>query len=193
MIKDLLSGLDQLVAKKRKRIFFGTFPSEVRPESISEETLELTREYCHNDNLTMGAQSGSPKILKLIKRGHTVEQVITAVDLASQFGFTMNIDFIMGFPEETDEDQYLTLDLSKVLIKKGCKIHMHYLIPLPGTKYEAIEPNPIVPEILKTLRKWSNEGIIFGSWQHQFTKVRESSSFLTIYICYKNKKPYSNL
>ncbi|MHA1186509.1 MAG: hypothetical protein ACTSSK_06475 [Candidatus Heimdallarchaeota archaeon] len=51
---------------------------------------------------------------------------------------------------------------------------MHYLIPLPGTAYEKINSNPIAPEILKTLRKWSNDGIIFGSWQHQYDLVNEN-------------------
>ncbi|HUT79588.1 MAG TPA: TIGR04013 family B12-binding domain/radical SAM domain-containing protein [Candidatus Bathyarchaeia archaeon] len=175
MIKKLLSGLHNLQAKKRKRIYFGTFPSEVRPESVTNDTLNLTKEFCHNDNLTMGAQSGSPKVLQQIKRGHTVEDVISAVDLARSYGFTMNIDFILGFPEEADEDQYLTMDLCKKLVKKDCKIHMHYLIPLPGTEYANVKPRPIVPDILKTIRKWSNDGIIFGSWQHQFTKVRKGS------------------
>ncbi|MHA1124144.1 MAG: TIGR04013 family B12-binding domain/radical SAM domain-containing protein [Candidatus Heimdallarchaeota archaeon] len=173
-IKELLSGLKKLEAKKRKRIYFGTFPSEVRPESVTEDTLSLTKEYCDNDNLTMGAQTGSPKILKLIRRGHTIDDVRNAVELANNFGFKLNIDFIMGYPEETEDDQYETLELCKEFISKGNKIHMHYLIPLPGTQYEKAKSNPIAPEILKTLRRWSNDGIIFGSWQHQYDLVNEN-------------------
>ncbi|MGC9779289.1 MAG: TIGR04013 family B12-binding domain/radical SAM domain-containing protein [Candidatus Heimdallarchaeota archaeon] len=175
-IKKLLSGLKKLEAKKRRRIYFGTFPSEVRPESVTEDTLNLTKEYCDNDNLTMGAQSGSPKILKKIKRGHTVEQAINAVDLANDFGFVMNVDFILGFPEETIEEQYETIDLCKQLIAKNCRIHMHYLIPLPGTKYFNSKPTSIALEILKTIRKWSNDGVIFGSWQHQYNLVRNNTN-----------------
>jgi len=167
MIKELLSGLKKLQTKKRRRIFFGTFPSEVRPESVTDDTLNLTKEYCDNDNLTIGAQTGSPRIMKLIRRGHTIERVVEAVDLAISFDFKMNIDFIIGYPEETEEDQYMTIDLCKQLIAKGCQVHMHYLIPLPGTDYAEVTPKPIAPEILKILRKWSNDGSIFGSWQHQ--------------------------
>jgi B12-binding domain/radical SAM domain protein len=170
-IKQMLSGLKNLEATNKKRIFFGTFPSEVRPESVTEEILELTRKYCDNNNLTMGAQSGSPKILESIRRGHTVEQVIAAVELANNFDYIMNIDFIIGFPKETEEDQFETINLCKELISKNCKIHMHYLIPLPGTKYEKMKPKKIPGEILKILRRWSNDGIIFGSWQHQYEKV----------------------
>ncbi len=171
MIDELLSGLKDLKAKKRKRIFFGTFPSEVRPESVTEDTLNLTKKYCDNDNLTLGAQTGSPRIMKLIRRGHSIERVVEAVDLATSFGFRINVDFIIGFPEETEEDQHLTLDLCKKLIAKGCKVHMHYLIPLPGTDYAKATPTPIAPDILKILRKWSNDGTIFGSWQHQYDLI----------------------
>lgn len=175
-ITKMLSGLHNLKAKNRKRIFFGTFPSEVRPESVTEETLRITQEFCDNDNLTMGAQSGSPNILASIRRGHTVEQVLDAVDLANKYNFTMNVDFILGFPDETKDNQFETIDLCKELIAKKSKIHMHYLIPLPGTKYENIKPKTISPEILKILRRWSNDGIIFGSWQHQYKKVTNQKS-----------------
>ncbi len=175
-LTQMLSGLHNLKAKNRKRIFFGTFPSEVRPESVTEETLRITREFCDNDNLTMGAQSGSPKILASIRRGHTVEQVLDAVELAGKYNFTMNVDFILGFPDETEEDQFETISLCKELIAKKSKIHMHYLIPLPGTKYENVKPKSISPEILKILRRWSNDGIIFGSWQHQYEKVTNQAN-----------------
>ncbi|MEA2070564.1 MAG: TIGR04013 family B12-binding domain/radical SAM domain-containing protein [Asgard group archaeon] len=171
-IEELLSGLYSLEARKRRRIYFGTFPSEVRPESVTDETLQLIKKYCANDNLTMGAQSGSPKILKLIRRGHTIDDVISAVELANSYDFLMNIDIIFGFPEETAKDQFQTLDFCKILINMGCKIHMHYLIPLPGTKYENAEPREIHPDILEVLRQWSNDGTIFGSWQYQYQKVK---------------------
>lgn len=171
MIEELLSGLDSLQADKRKRIFFGTFPSEIRPESVTDGTLSLTKKYCDNNNLTIGAQTGSPKIMKEIQRGHTIEKVIDAVDLAISYGFKLNVDFIIGFPEETTEDQELTLQLCKEFIKKGCKIHMHYLIPLPGTAYENVEPSKIDDDILQILREWSNTGKIFGSWQHQYDLI----------------------
>jgi len=163
-VKQMLSGLKNLEAKDRKRIFFGTFPSEVRPESVTEDILNLTREYCDNDNLTMGAQSGSPRILESIRRGHTVEQVLNAVDLARKHKFNMNIDFILGFPEQTEEEQFETIKLCKELIKKNCKIHMHYLIPLPGTKYENMKPIKIPSEILSHQFEICPRCSLF--WQH---------------------------
>ena len=51
-----------------KKIFFGTFPSEVRPEFVTDESAELVRKYCANDSLSLGAQSGSDRILKEIQK-----------------------------------------------------------------------------------------------------------------------------
>src|SRR3990172_3477378 len=58
------------------RIFFGTFPSEVRPEFIKGNILELVSDYCENTVINMGGQSGSQRILEIIGRKHTVEDII---------------------------------------------------------------------------------------------------------------------
>jgi B12-binding domain/radical SAM domain protein len=52
----------------RKNIFFGTFPSEVRPEFINDRILELVSDHCANTTLSLGGQSGSQKILDMIHR-----------------------------------------------------------------------------------------------------------------------------
>lgn len=66
-VEKLLSALHKL---PDKNIFFGTFPSEVRPEFVTDESAEIVRKYCANDSLSLGAQSGSDRILKEIRRGH---------------------------------------------------------------------------------------------------------------------------
>ena len=60
----------------KKRLFFGTFPSEVRPEFVTFETLDLVNKYCDNRYIHFGAQSGSDEVLKHIIRGHLVSDVI---------------------------------------------------------------------------------------------------------------------
>ena len=74
-IEGLLSSLP-----RDGKIFFGTFPSEVRPEFISDRLLELVSEYCANTTISMGGQSGSQRILDLIRRGHTVEDIVIGAE-----------------------------------------------------------------------------------------------------------------
>ena len=52
-----------------RNIFFGTFPSEVRPEFINDALLELVSDYCANTTINMGGQSGSQRMLENIRRG----------------------------------------------------------------------------------------------------------------------------
>ncbi|PMP68522.1 MAG: TIGR04013 family B12-binding domain/radical SAM domain-containing protein, partial [Thermodesulfobacterium geofontis] len=99
-LETLLKELYKLVKPFGGRIFFGSFPSEVRPEHVTEETLALVKNYTDNDNLVIGAQSGSNRILELCKRGHTVEDVYRAVKLTIKAGLKAKVDFIFGLPGE---------------------------------------------------------------------------------------------
>ena len=65
--------IECLLKKLRHQVFFGTFPSEVRPEFVCEESLALITQYCANTKLHFGAQSGSNTVLARLHRGHIVE------------------------------------------------------------------------------------------------------------------------
>jgi len=64
-------------------------------------------------HLHLPVQSGSDRILRLMKRGYTVadyEQIIRQVKLQRP-GLSVSTDFIVGFPGETDDDFDQTMDL----------------------------------------------------------------------------------
>ena len=97
--------IEKLFLRLENSIYFGTFPSEVRPEFICEESLSLIVKYCSNTRLHFGAQSASDSVLERLRRGHTADDVIHAVELCTEFSITPVVDFIVGIPFETDEDQ----------------------------------------------------------------------------------------
>ncbi len=130
--------IKKLFSRLKNSIYFGTFPSEVRPEFICEESLSLLVDYCSNTKLHFGAQSGSDRVLDRLCRGHTVEEIIRSVELCNEFSITPVVDFIVGLPFETDEDQKLTLDLIQWVSRSG-KVHVHRFIPLPGTPLAGTE------------------------------------------------------
>ena len=72
-IEHLLREMAALVGKER--VYFGTFPSEVGPETVTPEAVALVRRYCGNDNLIFGAQTGSDRLLRALRRNHTVADV----------------------------------------------------------------------------------------------------------------------
>ena len=147
-----------------RNIYFGTFPSEVRPEFINDRLLELLSDYCANTSLSMGGQSGSQRILDLINRGHTVDDIIIGAEKCLQHGFTPVVDFIFGLPDETEEDQKETLKLIKWLAGKGGKVHSHYFMPLPGTKLEKSHPAPLSRQVDRIMGELALHGKTTGIW-----------------------------
>lgn len=159
-VESLLSSLAEL----KRPIYFGTFPSEVRPEFVSQDALELITKYCANKTLSIGGQSGSPGVLKAICRGHGVSQVEEACDLCREHGIVPQVDFIFGLPMESSEDQQLTLDLIKRIVGKGGKVRAHYFTPLPGTPLAETRPSPLADEVEAKLGRLALEGRLNGSW-----------------------------
>ncbi|MDD1707793.1 MAG: TIGR04013 family B12-binding domain/radical SAM domain-containing protein [Methanoregulaceae archaeon] len=156
--------IQALLKRLRNNIYFGTFPSEVRPEFVSEEALSLITSYCANTNLQFGAQSGSDAVLERLKRGHRVEDVIRAVELCLDSGLLPVVDIIVGFPFETEVDQRATIELIRWISSRG-KIHAHLFMPLPGTPLEATCPSPLLPELSRLLGSLALKGKVTGSWR----------------------------
>lgn len=161
-VERLLSALHEI---PNKNIYFGTFPSEVRPEFVTEESVELVRKYCANDSLGLGAQSGSERVLKEIQRGHTVEDSISAVECCLEHEITPAVDFIFGFPTETEEDQEKSLELIRWICRKGGTVRAHYLTPLPGTPYSSAIPAEVIGRINSELGKLALGGKLTGYWE----------------------------
>lgn len=168
-----LAAVEELLASCREgigphgRIFFGSFPSEIRPEHISREALRLIRKYCANDNIIVGAQSGSDRILGAAKRGHGVEEVRRAVRLGIEEGFRINVDMIFGMPGENSADVAASLALARELADLGARIHAHTFMPLPGTPWRDAPPGDVAPETIREVDRLSQRGALYGHWQRQ--------------------------
>ncbi|MCK9632740.1 MAG: TIGR04013 family B12-binding domain/radical SAM domain-containing protein [Methanoregula sp.] len=155
--------IERLFRKCRHQIFFGTFPSEVRPESVCGESLDLVNRYCANTKLHFGAQSGSDDVLRQLHRGHTTADVISAIELCREYAITPIVDFIVGLPFETDDDQRATLDLVQWVARFG-KVHVHRFIPLPGTPLAGTTARTLLTETEKCCGKLALTGRLTGSW-----------------------------
>lgn len=179
-----ISKLEELLIKIKEitypngRIFLGSFPSEVRPEHINENTIELIKSYCYNDNIVIGAQSGSQRLLNLCHRDHTIKDIDNAVDLTLKTGFKAYIDFIFGLPEENEEDIKLTIKLMRNLARKGAKIHAHSFIPLPQTPFAKKSPKKIRGNVQKSINMLTSTGFAFGDWKRQEKLAIKISKYL---------------
>jgi len=79
-----------------------------------------------------GLESGDARMLKLLKKGTTVEQNERAVRWAQEVGLSVRADFIIGTPGETLESMQKTLEFAKRL--KVDYAHFNKFVPLPGTE-----------------------------------------------------------
>jgi len=171
--KPNLNQLEKMLASVRsvkgvKKIFAGTFPSEIRPEQLTKEALKIIRKYCDNDNLIIGAQSGSDQMLKKCHRFHTVVDIQYAINLALEAGFKVNVDFIFGMPEETKNEEKETIRFIEKLVKiKNVRIHGHTFLPLPGTPWEKEKAGEISPHLREFLMFLRKNGKEYGDWEEQ--------------------------
>ncbi|WP_260478216.1 TIGR04013 family B12-binding domain/radical SAM domain-containing protein [Nonomuraea sp. WAC 01424] len=165
-VEELLAGVKEELPP-RGRVFFGSFPSEVRPEHVTPEAMRLLKRYVANDNLIIGAQSGSDRVLAASGRGHDTSPVRDAVRIAVEHGFRANVDFIFGMPGESEEDQRQSLALAADLAELGARIHTHTFMPLPGTPWRDAEPAFIPLTTMRELDRLAQRGDAYGHWRRQ--------------------------
>lgn len=154
-------------AGKDAKIFFGTFPSEIRPEHITPAALDVLARWVDNRTLVIGGQSGSDRILEATRRGHTVDDVIRAVELTVAAGFQPDVDFLLGLPGEEEHDRILSMRLAEKLVKMGARIHSHAFMPLPGTPLRDATPATIEPETALAMARLESKGKAYGQWRKQ--------------------------
>lgn len=155
--------VERLLRGLQGNIFFGTFPSEVRPEFITGKSLDLVTTYCSNSRIAFGAQSGSDRVLKALHRGHTVQDVEKAIDCCRDSGLIPVVDFILGLPMEEDEDQEKTLNLIQEIVRNG-HVRVHWFLPLPGTPLARFSPRYLISGAEKLLGRLALQGSVSGSW-----------------------------
>lgn len=84
---------------------------ETRPDAISPKTIwHMRQQGC--TRIELGLQSTDDEILKLIKRGHTVQQFRDAMFLLRQAGFKVDLHFMPDLPGTTpahDVEMYASL------------------------------------------------------------------------------------
>jgi len=176
-LEELLSNIKEII-NPNGRIFIGSFPSEVRPEHVTEEAIDLILKYADNDNLIIGAQSGSQRILDLCHRGHSVEDVYNAVKLTLKAGLKANVDFIFGLPGENEKDIKLTIKVMNDLVKMGARIHAHTFMPLPQTPFAKAPAGRINKDIRRMIRELVPRGIVYGDWREQGKIAKKIANYL---------------
>jgi len=105
--------------------------AQSRVDTIDKEMLTRMK-HAGCDNLIFGAESGSQKILDMLGKGFTVEDIENAFRWVKEVGVKAGMFLLLGVPGETQED----IDMTKRIIAKlePTYIDVSLLTPIPGTE-----------------------------------------------------------
>lgn len=80
-----------------------------REDSLTEKKLELVKQY-GADRISLNPQTFNEETLRKVNRNFNRENFDKYFKIAKDMGFIINMDLIIGLPDETTEDVLHTLD-----------------------------------------------------------------------------------
>lgn len=104
---------------------------KARVDCVTPEMLKLLR-YSNCAFIEYGIESGSQKILDIMKKGITLEQIRKTLELTKYAGIRTNCSFIIGNIGETEATLRETIRLAKELNPHHAQFGI--LAPYPGTE-----------------------------------------------------------
>jgi len=117
------------ILKRELQIKWTSF---ARVDTVSAELLKKMKA-AGCTAVSFGIESANPDILKTIKKGITLHQVVQAVDACKRAGVIPHASFILGLPGETPDTIKETMDFGERLKAVGLSYGFHLLAPFPGT------------------------------------------------------------
>jgi len=153
---------------------------------VNEDYLKLLVE-SNCLQIKIGVESGSQKILDLIKKDINIDQVYRANRKLAKFDTSPLYNFMCGFPYETKEDLQATINMMFKLKKDNPKAQtsaVNMYTPYPGTElYDDVLKMGFKEPI--TLEGWGNHSFesvepIWLPKEHQ--KLVKSTFFLSLFL-----------
>lgn len=135
-VKQLLEAIKEKLRNNETKFEEIEVTIEINPGTITREKLEQYKKSGIN-RISMGLQSTNNKLLKQIGRIHNYQEFLEAYQLIQEVGFeNMNIDFMIGLPNQTIQDIKQTLKEIQKLNPNHVSIYS--LIVEEGTKIEEL-------------------------------------------------------
>ena len=103
---------------------------DTRVDLVSRDLLRLMKEAgCRF--IVYGVESGSQRILDMLRKDITVEQVKEAFALTHKIGIDTKANFMLGHLDETEEEVLQSIQLAKEL--NPARAGFYLTVPLPGS------------------------------------------------------------
>jgi anaerobic magnesium-protoporphyrin IX monomethyl ester cyclase len=120
----------RLVQKEKLKI---RFKIQSRADLLVHEEIVQSLAASGCENVWIGAESGSQKILDAMDKGITVGQIRQSTNLMKRNGIKPSFFIQFGYPGELREDISLTINMINELLPFEIGISVSY--PLPGTSF----------------------------------------------------------
>ena len=151
-LSDLIKEVANLNGNFRVRV------GMMHPKNVLNDVDEIIDAIKHPNVynfIHLPIQSGSDKVLKEMRRGHTLNQYL---DIVNKFkseipNLTLATDIIVGYPTETDDDFQKTVNLIKNI--RPSLIHLSKYQHRKGAISSSLKEIP--PEIMKVRSKFLSE------------------------------------
>jgi radical SAM superfamily enzyme YgiQ (UPF0313 family) len=102
----------------------------------------------------LGIESGNNEVLRKIRKQTTVEQARKAVSLIKKYDLWISGYFIFGFPFETEDQIFDTIDLIRKLDLD--KVQYNFVVPYPGTElYSMVREKGLLQDLYEKRIDWS--------------------------------------
>ena len=142
---ELISNIDLIPDLNRVRI------SSIEPNLLSDEIIQ----FVHNSNsfvkhFHIPLQSGSDKILKLMKRRYLKDLYVSRINKIKELmpDCSIGVDVIVGFPGETEENFYETYEFLKALNIS----YLHVFSYSERDNTESLKINHKIPKKIRAIR-----------------------------------------
>jgi anaerobic magnesium-protoporphyrin IX monomethyl ester cyclase len=109
--------------------------------------------------LLIGVESGSDRVLKMIRKGICREQIIRANRKLAKAKISSKLSWMAGFPTETEDDFYETVDLMLHLKDENplCSLTpLGIYTPYPGTELYDLCKNQFSVKFPESLDQWAD-------------------------------------
>ncbi|MCD6310084.1 MAG: radical SAM protein [Candidatus Eremiobacteraeota bacterium] len=120
----------KLLIKKGLNIYWGC---NARPEDLDEDLLKLMKK-SGLSGIFFGIETASHRLQKKIRKNIKLESVLPLIQTCEQIGLVIYLTFVLGFPDETEEEinstLYLALDCSTYF---RAFVELHVFSPMAGS------------------------------------------------------------
>lgn len=140
-----------------------------RVDTVDREILEkLKKAGCAR--IHFGVEAGTEKVLKVLNKGITLEQIEEAFRIANKLGMETLAYFMVGSPTEIKSDILKTIKFAKKVNPDYA--HITVLTPYPATKiyHEALLRRVIKNDYWREFAKYPQRGVATQYWEKELSK-----------------------